>query len=722
MHSIKARIATLFLLLGIWTVPAPPGHAEDGAPHAISDSTLHRLHEVLFETWLPIDSLPLPDSLRAAGRRIGSELWDAVRHSESMRLALARLADLSSLERDCFDRDTTGLSTGAGSFADLDLADRDALFLDLFRCENNDVRRLARQLRVTYLTAIYASRFGRAVAGVPADTTSGGEGTAVAAPSFPPTWLANDSLHHRVVARDGRIDDLIVGSGPAGSVLAHELRRAGRRVVLLDQGPLVSPGRLNTRAKSELLESGGRRASSSGGVLFNNAQAVGGGTTVNIDLVFSPTHPSVQRQLARWRADGRIGPDQYTLQALQAAERWVRAKLWTRAPSQSEINRNNRVLWDGALRHGLQPKLYELNTYPPGKWPTPHTDKRSAVAALLLPAMQEPENPLALIPDARVVRVLIENGPEGRVARGVQFVAGSPWAAEGILPDPLGLHLRRGDTLTVRAGRVFLSAGTLGSAAILLQSDVPDTDVGRGIVGHVAVPVIGLFNERVDAFLGTPATVYVDDYALSQGFLLEAMSAGPEYVALMVPGTGRQVFEAVRQYRHLAGFGVMLIDSPSPENRIALDSSGRPIIHYELSIDDRNRLRSAIAEGVRIMFEAGARTVFLPSHEDIYGGPGEPLAFTSARQAEGLERKLRILPNATVLTSAHLQGSNKMGTQDAGAVVDTQHRVWGVRGLYVMDSSVFPSSIGANPMESIYVLAKLFADAVATAKEAPPRE
>jgi choline dehydrogenase-like flavoprotein len=200
------------------------------------------------------------------------------------------------------------------------------------------------------------------------------------------------------------------------------------------------------------------------------------------------------------------------------------------------------------------------------------------------------------------------------------------------------------------------------------------------------------------------------------------MSAGPEYVALMVPGTGRQVFEAVRQYRHLAGFGVMLIDSPSPENRIALDSSGRPIIHYELSIDDRNRLRSAIAEGVRIMFEAGARTVFLPSHEDIYGGPGEPLAFTSARQAEGLERKLRILPNATVLTSAHLQGSNKMGTQDAGAVVDTQHRVWGVRGLYVMDSSVFPSSIGANPMESIYVLAKLFADAVATAKEAPPRE
>lgn len=250
----------------------------------------------------------------------------------------------------------------------------------------------------------------------------------------------------------------------------------------------------------------------------------------------------------------------------------------------------------------------------------------------------------------------------------------------------------------------------LGSAAILLRSEIGDPDIGLGIVGHVAVPVIGMFDRRIDAFRGTPATVFVDDHALSKGYMLEAMSAGPEYAALMVPGTGRQVFDVVRRYRHLAGFGVMLIDTPSPGNRITLDSTGNPTIDYELSSDDRGRLRSAIAEAVRIMFAAGARQVFVPSHEDIYGGPGAPLAFTAAGQAASLERNLRFLPNATLLTSAHLQASNKMGTRNPGSVVDTHHRVWDVRGLYVMDASVFPGSVGANPMQSIYVMAKLFAD------------
>jgi choline dehydrogenase-like flavoprotein len=36
--------------------------------------------------------------------------------------------------------------------------------------------------------------------------------------------------------------------------------------------------------------------------------------------------------------------------------------------------------------------------------------------------------------------------------------------------------------------------------------------------------------------------------------------------------------------------------------------------------------------------------------------------------------------------------------------------VWGTQTLYVVDGSVFPTSIGANPMQSIYTFAKIFAD------------
>jgi len=708
----RIRLALLFVVVA-WSLQAGRRACAETTPSESSpDSALHRVHNALFEAWLPVDSLPLSDSLRALSVQLRDGLWKAVSRSPSIRSALSNLE--TSAQAPC----GLGGRVEVGSFADLTLAARERLLLDLLRCPANDVRRLAMQLRLLYLNAIYSSSLGRTIAGL-APATPPEAPVVVVPPRFPPTWLVFDSLAHEIRARDGSIDDVIVGSGPAGSVLAYELRRSGRRVLVLDQGAFVLPGTMATRANPRLLENGGNRASVSGSVLFNNAESVGGGTAVNIDLVFSPTHPSVQSQLGKWRAQGRIAPNQLSLSALESADRWVKGMLGTRTPADSEINRNNRVLWNGAKRCGLHPRLYELNTYAPGQWPTRLTDKRSSVSALLLPAMLERDDPLALIPDAEVTRVIVEPGPGGSAARGVEFVVRAPWSSIGVLRDPLGLHLRPGDTLSVRAKRVVLCAGALGSSTILLRSRIPNPEIGRGIVGHIAVPVIGVFDKPIDATAGTPATVFVDDFAVSKGFMLEAMSADPEYAAMMVPGTGRHVFDVVRHYRYLAGFGVMLIDAPSRDNRITLDSSGKPEIHYEISASDRQRLRSAIAEGVRVMFKAGARRVMVPSHEDIYGGSPTPFEFTSVRQIPRLARLLEFRPNATLVTSAHLQGSDKMGTQAAGSVVGTDCHVWGVTGLYVMDSSVFPSSVGANPMQSIYVMAKLFVDDLT--RQAGPR-
>ena len=55
-----------------------------------------------------------------------------------------------------------------------------------------------------------------------------------------------------------------------------------------------------------------------------------------------------------------------------------------------------------------------------------------------------------------------------------------------------------------------------------------------------------------------------------------------------------------------------------------------------------------------------------------------------------------------------------MGPQGKG-VVSLNHRLWASNGeevpnLYVMDSSIFPTSVGANPMQSLYSIAKIFSE------------
>ena len=261
---------------------------------------------------------------------------------------------------------------------------------------------------------------------------------------------------------------------------------------------------------------------------------------------------------------------------------------------------------------------------------------------------------------------------------------------------------------------IFTAAGSLGSPAILLRSKVPNSQIGRGAVMHASMPVLGTFDHTVDVLSGTQASVFVDDFLISRGYALESMSAEPLYGAIMAMGPAKFSLDMILSYRNLGGFGVMLIDTPAPHNRVVLDGNGEPQIEYTLSGADKVRFRRGVAQAVRIMFRAGAKQVFLPTNEDILRGNTtgglKPLVLTDSRQADVVEKNLQFIPNRSIITSAHLQATNKLGASASDSVVSKDLKVWGTEGLYVVDGSIFPTSIGANPMQSIYTFAKIFAD------------
>lgn len=115
------------------------------------------------------------------------------------------------------------------------------------------------------------------------------------------------------------------------------------------------------------------------------------------------------------------------------------------------------------------------------------------------------------------------------------------------------------------------------------------------------------------------------------------------------------------------------------------------------------------------MFLAGAKQVYLPTTEDILGDGSSPAVLTNRQQADAVEKNLRFVPNQTIVTSAHMQATNKMGASEANSVVSRDFRGLGNEKSVCRGRQYF-SDVDRRPMQSIYTFAKIFAHGVTSGK------
>ena len=69
-------------------------------------------------------------------------------------------------------------------------------------------------------------------------------------------------------------------------------------------------------------------------------------------------------------------------------------------------------------------------------------------------------------------------------------------------------------------------------------------------------------------------------------------------------------------------------------------------------------------------------------------------------------------PRAYPMSVTHLFGTTRMGSNPGSSVVRPDFRHHTVPGLWVADSSVFPTNLGVNPQLPIMAMATLCAQAV----------
>ena len=108
-----------------------------------------------------------------------------------------------------------------------------------------------------------------------------------------------------------------------------------------------------------------------------------------------------------------------------------------------------------------------------------------------------------------------------------------------------------------------------------------------------------------------------------------------------------------------------------------------------------------------MMFDAGAREVW----PGIYGLPGVLTSIDQVKLIEEAPPDSRLLQHVTT----HLFGAARMGADPRTSVVGPDFQAHEARGLWVVDSSVFPTNLGVNPQHSIMGMSRLAATRIAEA-------
>ena len=672
-------ILSISLCLFLKTAFAFEGVLEDLKFPEVQDEFSSKNHDMFFDLFCPCSDYNL--ALVQEARQLTLE---SISKNKKAKLAAMLLRPLLKLNKSKTKREK---------------------YESLIQNKNTLIKLSAIGLRYLYLDAIFKTPLGERISGlkVPHDHQNFlhdviEDFSLKTLPQFKKGHL--EMVGNDLKLKGEEIDYLIVGSGPAAAVIGYELVHKGYSVVMVEQGPFVIPHSVKTTQVQELKENKGSRLAKGSGIIIKNGQTAGGGTTVNIDLAFPPTEESVRFRMNAWIKEGQVDSELFEETKISKAYDWVKRKIGTRELEADEVNPNNQILWDGSLKIGATPKRYYLNR-------ERNTHKKlGALEKLIIPAMLHKNNPLSFLSEVQVEKVLLDKKNSNVI--GVKCSRAKSWPLEGKLTNLHDENLPSEGIFNIKARNVILSAGSLGSSVILQKSSNQFKHSGQGVIFHPSMAVLGVFDKDIRNQEGLTTSVFNDYFVTDpdQGYIFESASAYPWTIAGGIFGNRiEETFDIMKNYQSIAGYGIMLVDSVSPKNKVDVNLFNKVKVHYQLTDHDKERLKNGLLKASEMMFKAGAKKIIIPTFESYN-------IFSNYKEAHQAIEKLKFKKFQNAISSAHMQSTNKMGHNPESSVVDHQFRVWNYSNFFIVDGSIFPTSVGANPMQSIYTMGKIFADTI----------
>lgn len=501
---------------------------------------------------------------------------------------------------------------------------------------------------------------------------------------------------------DEEVDAVIVGAGAAGGVLAKELSEAGLKVVVLDAGPLRDPQRDFASDELAMKRLGwedtrlvdGQHPLTMGH--NNSGRGVGGGTT-HFTGVFLRFHD------ADFQARTLDG----------VADDWP-IRYSDLAPYYDKIEREIAV---------SGPKHFPWGEFH-GPYPYPERHPLSPNAYKFLEGchklgIRAVTAPLAILSapfEGRppcINRGFCNQGcmPNAKFSTLIVHIPKAIQAGAEVLADCMATRVtmkadgRAGGVEFVHDGRLYeqkarlviLSAYVVETPRLLLNSAdsrFPDGLanssglVGRGFMTHSSHDVYAKFDQEIRLYKGTPVLATTQDFYRTdpdrdfvRGYTLHAHGVRPVAFAEGIskaeegPVWGERLRHTALDYNYYGRITLVGEVLPNPDNRITLsgekDEYGLPRakVTFSFGENDQRLIRHAIASMSSILRAGGGQVEY-------------------------------VVPD-----TAHLMGGCRMGDDPATSVVNSYGQTHDISNLYLCDASIFVTSGGGNPTNTVMALA-----------------
>ncbi|MFC4769648.1 GMC family oxidoreductase [Effusibacillus consociatus] len=524
---------------------------------------------------------------------------------------------------------------------------------------------------------------------------------------------SHDPIHHNADHMQGhRFSDLnhrkykdnadvcIVGAGAAGGVLAHELSKAGLKVVVIEAGPFWNPQTDFASDELSMLQLGWQdtRIVTGNDPLQmghnNSGKGVGGGTT-HFTGVFLRFHESDFRTKT---ADG-VGEDwPITYEDLAPYYDKIEKEIAVSGPKhfpwgpfqgpypfpeREPISANAEMFRIGCEKLGIRSVVAPLaiNSAPfDGRPPCINRGfcnqgcmPNAKFSTLIHHIPKAIQNGAEVLTDCMVTQILTDS--HGRVT-GVTFV-------------------HEGKTYEQNARVVMLANFVVETPRLLLHSanaQFPDGLanssgwVGKAIMPHSSHDVYAKFEQEIRLYKGTPVLATTQEFyetdrerGFARGYTLHAHGSRPMEMAKGIAKStnlwGEKLRKVMLDYNFYGRVTLVGEVLPNPDNRVTLsdekDEYGIPIpeISFSYGENDKKLIAHAVGKMQEILVAAGGKPEFITDD------------------------------------TAHLMGGCRMGNDPSSSVTNSFGQTHDIPNLFICSASLFVTSGGGNPTNTVMALA-----------------